>query len=69
MPFAAVPINAMTLRCAQLGSRLSRRPRGGYLINVLDQQADSNPDSNPLDDQSVHQDHHGRSSSASGSAI
>jgi hypothetical protein len=26
---------------------------GGHMINVLDQQADSNADSNPLDDQSV----------------
>jgi hypothetical protein len=35
---------------------------GGHMINVLDQQADSNADSNPLDDQSVRQDHHARSS-------
>jgi uncharacterized membrane protein len=39
-----------------------RRPRGGDMINVLDQQGDSNADSNPLDDQSVRQDHHARSS-------
>jgi hypothetical protein len=35
---------------------------GGHMINVLDQQADSNADSNPPDDQSVRQDHHARSS-------